>query len=291
MHKKNSEKMLKLNAQRSATAYQKAMETIELFKKNGTPLSVSLLSKETGLSSSYFYKQKEIRKALNVSGYKAPAEYIGETSISKRGQKMTIIAYRRNADIDVQFEDGYIRKHAFYKSFKDGSLINPHFRVKEVSAINGQKMTLLSYKNAHDVSVMFEDGTVVAGIDYSNYLKGNVKNPNFKYSSKYEVGSSFVASNGISFVIIDKRGSNDMDIEFEDGTVLKNIKTCAVSTRNIKYPTINNRGYGTFCNFEVARSFKEGEDVFYKCRCKSCNMEDILTPKQMKKHFDKCFIK
>jgi hypothetical protein len=45
-------------------------------------------------------------------------ERIGETQINNQGLKMTIIEYRSNIDIDVQFEDGTILKHKTYNKFK-----------------------------------------------------------------------------------------------------------------------------------------------------------------------------
>ena len=47
---------------------------------------------------------------------------IGETNIANNGLKMTIIAYRRASDIDIQFEDGTIAKHRTYTNFKKGSI-------------------------------------------------------------------------------------------------------------------------------------------------------------------------
>lgn len=46
-------------------------------------------------------------------------ERIGETQINNQGLKMTIIEYRNNNDIDVQFEDGTILKHKKYNKFKN----------------------------------------------------------------------------------------------------------------------------------------------------------------------------
>ena len=55
---------------------------------------------------------------------------INETSTATNGQEMTIIAYRKNNDIDVQFEDGYVACHKTYESFKKGTIGNPHFPMR-----------------------------------------------------------------------------------------------------------------------------------------------------------------
>ena len=49
----------------------------------------------------------------------------GEISYNKQGEKMTIIAYKNNADIDIQFEDGSIVYKRRYKDFKNGSVNHP----------------------------------------------------------------------------------------------------------------------------------------------------------------------
>ena len=45
---------------------------------------------------------------------------------------MTIIEYRRNDDIDIQFEDGTIVKNRTYRRFKEGKIKNPNY-IKKVS--------------------------------------------------------------------------------------------------------------------------------------------------------------
>ncbi len=216
--------------------------------------------------------------------------HIGETVMANCGQSMKIIAYKNYKNIDVEFEDGTVICSKTYAAFKKGQILNPNLvksqQIGEViTAVNGQQMKIVARRSCRDIDVMFEDGTLVTGVEYSNFLKGNIKNPNFKYSSKYEVGSSYMGSNGITFTIIDKRHSNDIDIKFEDGTVSKHVKTGAISARNVRHPSINQRGYGVFCNFEVSRAFKDDNGVFYRCKCSKCGLEDIMTPQQMVKHY------
>lgn len=55
-----------------------------------------------------------------------------ETNIANNGQVMTIIEYRRNDDIDIQFEDVTIVKNRTYRRFKEGKIKNPNY-IKKVS--------------------------------------------------------------------------------------------------------------------------------------------------------------
>ena len=50
---------------------------------------------------------------------------IGETNIARNGMMMTIIAYRKNTDVDVQFEDGEITTHISYQRFLCGQVGHP----------------------------------------------------------------------------------------------------------------------------------------------------------------------
>jgi hypothetical protein len=60
---------------------------------------------------------------------KTPSEKrLGETRKNKQGRKMTIIAYRGAADIDVQFESKFVVDHTEYKLFERGTICDPFFQ-------------------------------------------------------------------------------------------------------------------------------------------------------------------
>lgn len=48
---------------------------------------------------------------------------ISETAIANNGMLMTIVAYRNDEDIDVQFENGTIVENQRYDDFKNGNII------------------------------------------------------------------------------------------------------------------------------------------------------------------------
>ena len=54
----------------------------------------------------------------------------GETNIATNRQTMTIIEYRNNNDIDIQFEDGTVVKNKSYNNFKKGKIKNPNYKKK-----------------------------------------------------------------------------------------------------------------------------------------------------------------
>lgn len=49
----------------------------------------------------------------------------GEVGFNNNGERMTIVRYGGNADIDVQFDDGTIVEHREYGNFKKGNVKNP----------------------------------------------------------------------------------------------------------------------------------------------------------------------
>ena len=67
----------------------------------------------------------DLETALTKDVQKSYKSHLGEENITTSGQKMKIIECRSFYDMDVQFEDGYIRKHVSCAVFKRGKLSNP----------------------------------------------------------------------------------------------------------------------------------------------------------------------
>lgn len=189
----------------------------------------------------------------------------GETKTTEDGQVMTISRYGNSRDIDVTFGDGSVIEHTSYNNFIKGYLKNPSIpkikkmpdlkgladkRIGETSiASNGQMMTLIRYRGAHDVDVRFEDGTEVCNRHYDSFLRGTIKNPNRptyvkNNTTKEETtlmatsdsakktgrklkdrnGETVRSKNGTEGVIVAYRGVNDVDIRLNDGTVLEHVR-------------------------------------------------------------------
>ena len=164
---------------------------------------------------------------------KNPKDYIGKTTKTKSGYNMTIIAFRSQYDIDIQFDDGTVVTNKTYQLFKMGEIGKPNIydnRIGEVTtAKNGQKMTIIAYRSSADIDVQFEDGTIVKKKSYQSFNLGNIKNPNYiapKTRNKYfkqrqedRVGETKTNTKGQKMTIIAYRNSRDIDVLFEDNTV------------------------------------------------------------------------
>lgn len=86
--------------------------------------------------------------------------------------KMTIIAAHEGGLVDVQFEDGAIRRNVTYSHFNDGGVGNheagaaktvkkrAEVEGKEIrNEINGKMMKIIKFESYHSVHVLVEDGS------------------------------------------------------------------------------------------------------------------------------------
>ena len=164
---------------------------------------------------------KKINESLPIK------QRIGQIGVNNQGLKMTIIAYRGCDDIDVQFEDETIVENRRYGHFLKGTITNHNYkdsriidRTSETNINNqGLKMIIIAYRGANDIDVQFEDGTIVENKQYNHFLKGIISYPN--YYKKNRIGETNVNGQGIKMTIIDYRNNNDIDVQFEDGTIVE----------------------------------------------------------------------
>lgn len=164
-------------------------------------------------------------------------EYIGQTNKMNNGLLATIIDYRRNDDIDIQFSDGVKVYNKTYKSFKNGNIKHPnidyHSSLKKSDRIgesriakNGLKMSIIGYRNVNDIDIMFEDGYVVKNIGYQHFFEGTVKHPNFN-TKKHKSEIAYLhekkrMNNGLVAEIVRVNGKKDIDVVFENGNRVNN---------------------------------------------------------------------
>ena len=184
---------------------------------------------------------------------------------AKNGQIMWVSDYRGCDDIDVTFEDGTIVRNKDFERFMQGKITNPNCRRPDriggtVTANNGQRMKITAYRNSRDIDVEFEDGTVVRHVSYANFLAGRVLNPNFGRSQKDavdRVDQTIRASNGQIMKIIVYRRSDDIDVEFDDGTVVRHKTYHAFKTGQIANPKDKKKE----CRIGETRTANNGQEM------------------------------
>ncbi len=105
-------------------------------------------------------------------------KHIGETSMANCGMEMTIIDYNNVNDVTVKFQDGYIKRGAAYKCFKNGSIANPNYRAnihvgETNTATCGLLMVIIEYNSWENLIVRFEDG-YTKRVHYDSFKSGMV---------------------------------------------------------------------------------------------------------------------
>lgn len=147
---------------------------------------------------------------------------------------MTIIDYRSADDLDIMFDDGAVVPHATYRRFSEGTIGNPntensrntrtHRLGKSGVNQNGMKITIIAYRSATDIDVLFEDGYVAEHTHYCNFANKNVPYPGFSLRThnvkNAHLGEKNVANNGMEMTIIAYRHYSDIDVQFTDGAVV-----------------------------------------------------------------------
>jgi len=90
---------------------------------------------------------------------------------------------------------------------------------EENTASNGMKMKIIAYRSATDIDVKFEDGEIICNKTYRNFKIGYITNPLFSDFGA-RVGETITANNGMKMKIIAYRSYNDIDVQFENGTIV-----------------------------------------------------------------------
>ena len=217
---------------------------------------------------------------------------LGETRMMNCGTEATIIRYGGYEDIDIRFEDGAIVKHRTYDKFKKGGIANPNTiasaenRLGETRMMNcGMKATIIRYNRGHDVDVRFEDGAIVKHRTYDKFEKGKIANPNTKASVENRLDETQMMKCGMKATIIRYNGVRDIDVRFEDGTVVEHRHYAQFKRGDIAHQSLR-LSYGSkdFHDFICKQGFKDEDRVLYECICKRCGLEDVLTPQEMIEH-------
>ncbi len=155
-------------------------------------------------------------------------ERIGESRIMKCGRKCTIIDYRRREDIDVQFDDGTIVKNKNYSNYCIGNIAYPKNykeRIGEIRMMNkGEKCKIIAYHDCLNIDVQFEDGTIVKNKHYDDFVRGRILKVDkiTKKTCQKRIGETRIMKNGKKCTIIKYHDSHNIDVQFEDGLVVKN---------------------------------------------------------------------
>ena len=89
------------------------------------------------------------------------------------------------------------------------------------TASNGMRMTIIDYKATNNITVKFEDGTIIANKTYKNFTTGRIKNTNLKANNNHvnsRLNQTTTTNEGYVIKIIEYNAYNNIIVQFEDGT-------------------------------------------------------------------------
>lgn len=256
-------------------------EVLEL--PNGKQATILEYRSSTDVDVEYegeVYKHKtysSIKRGVIKSYTEQRTSRLGEKYKNKNGDTMAIIAYRSASDIDIKFEDGTIVEHKRYSNFIRGNIAKEQSdRCGEITKNNeGYSMKIIEYLGNNNITVQFEDGTIVKHKQYSNFKKGAIlKNSRrdantFKQNNLYKkIKTKF----GLKVWFIDYMDQHNATIEFEDGTIVN-----VSNTKNVEHGHVSHPKY-----LKVKLHHTDGNKVYYSCQCKICHTKHILELNKMK---------
>ena len=164
--------------------------------------------------------------------------------------------------------------------------VSAEARLGETRMMNcGMKATIIRYGNVMDIDVCFEDGTAVKDRRYEDFKKGRIANPNTKASAENRLDETQMMKCGMKATIIRYNGGCDIDVRFEDGTVVEDRRYAKFKRGEIAHESLSQkRGSKDFHGFICKQGFIDEDRTLYECICKHCGLEDVLTPQEMIEH-------
>lgn len=107
----------------------------------------------------------------------------------------------------------------------------------------GQKATIINYCNCKSIDIQFEDGTIVYNKLYSEFKRNAIGHPNINTRTakftKNHINEIRMMNCGQKATIINCNNSSNIDIQFEDGTIVYNKTYGEFKRNNIGHPNIN----------------------------------------------------
>lgn len=221
---------------------------------------------------------------------------LGDALLMSCGHRALVTKINNNYTINVMFDDGKLVENATQDDFINrciphSSSQNLSEKINESKQMNcGMIAKIINFRNNFDLDVKFVDGTIVYNITYDMFEKGIINNPNYTLQKKQKDERTHMTKMmncGLKAKIVEYRKANDIDIMFEDGTVLKNQSYHAFVKKSIKHSCfLNGFNADKFYGFtNLSFSFRFSDYVFYCCTT-PYGERKILTLQQMMKQSD-----
>ena len=154
-------------------------------------------------------------------------------------------------------------------------------------------MKIIAYHGFHNIEVQFEDGTIVKHTKMSLFQRGTIGNPNYSYIDKCvseSIGLMRNASIGMKATVIAYRNYQDIDIEFEDGTIVEHTGMGQFKKGSVLHPKFkSNSGLiwaDDYFGYKLKKVINANNNVYYEV-CKDDQFVAIMTLQEIYKNFQK----
>ena len=212
---------------------------------------------------------------------------LGMTRTMNCGMKATVIEYINSRDMTVRFEDGYVKKHVFFKDFEKGATTNPNLicskqrlGVKKTQA-KGYVATVVKYEDSQNVFVQFEDGTTKKTC-WDTFNKGKVAHPDISYNKDLKddvMGKTFFTNCGLIATVIGYENCRNILIQFEDGAISK-ASFNRLERAYAHHPQLDLKRQFKYRGFTCKCVYISKNKTYYKVKHED-GFEGIMTPQEM----------
>ena len=189
------------------------------------------------------FRDGEINNPNGKNAWKEKQQdkHIGMEKKARCGLMMKVVEYRNSDDVDVRFEDGVVVRTTM-KAFTNNYVRYPDQEMEYIgqkrTSSCGMTMTLIDIRNRSDVDVEFDDGTRVQHRKYVEFDRGLIAHPEAcKYREQGMLGEEAVSLCGLKMKIVGYRSSKDIDVSFEDGTIIEHRALSNFRNGKIDHPT------------------------------------------------------
>ena len=168
------------------------------------------------------------RDSFNVREIKNPNYMLcnlkGITKRMGNGEKFEVIE-DNGETISIKNEDGIILDHVKKSSFMSGKVsttpkIKNSLQGQKKIMTNGMECEVIEDFGYKNITIRFSDGTIIKNQRRDAFLSGKIKNPNF--DPTLILGKKKMMNCGMECTVIEDFGSENITVQFEDGTIVGN---------------------------------------------------------------------
>ena len=248
-----------------------------------------IIERRSSIDCDVAFEDGSVRKGVRLhhflNGELSPENYyeklhLGETRTMRNGLQGTITCCPDSMHVTVRlsngdesvvtyvdFCNGYVRSETLEKQRKDS-------HVGETYRQNcGLDAEIISFMNAFNCVVRFSNGEEREGVLYNKLKNGNVLPPSMQAMNR--IGNRYPQSCGQTAEVIADRGSEDLDVRFDNGRVRKHVK-------------LSNLKKGIVKPLNRADKFREehiGEERNMKCG-RMAKITEIVSAKDISVQFE-----